>query len=252
MRATSAALLDAAQAAVMPTLFAMSLLQQLSIPMLTPMHTLPRWLAGAGVVVWLGLSLALARVSSPRRRWVLALGGSAAAAAVAAALALGRGGWMADTLGWSMVAAVLAGLGGLVATWRTKPTRIAPRRIALPRPQSMAGLVIAIGFGLCATLFVTGFGYSLSAPDAGRGTGMLLMLISFFLLLPAATLANWFPRAARLGWVIGAISALAVVLWIDTPSPPGLFVIAAVLGYALGAPIPDVDADAATALDAED
>jgi hypothetical protein len=250
MRASNAALLDAAQAAVLPTLFAMTLLQQLSLPVLAPMHTLPRWLAGACVVVWLCLTLALARVGSARKRWVLVLMGSAGAAALAAALALVRHGSVADALGWSMVAVVLAGLGVLVARWRTKPVRVAQRRTA-PRAASATGWAIAIGYGVCAALFIDGFARSLAAPGATRGAGMLLMLVTFFLLLPAATLASWYPRIARIGWTTGATCALAVVILVDTPSLAGLLVTLAVAGYAVGAPIQADDGEA-MAIEAED
>jgi hypothetical protein len=113
-------------------------------------------------------------------------------------------------------------------------------RRAAPWPSSAAsatGWVIAVGFGICAALFIDGFTRSLSAPGAARGAGMLLMLIAFFLLLPAATLAGWCPRIARIGWVTGAACALTVVLRVDTPSLTGLLVTLAAAGYAVGAPI---------------
>jgi hypothetical protein len=232
MHRRDAALLDAAQAAASPALFAITLLQHIEVPVLTPMHTLPRWLAGAWVVVWLCMTLLLARVESGRMRWVLALHASALAAAVAALLALARGGWTAGALGWAVIAAMLIGLGLLVSTWRTRPTRSSTRPPvprSLPRPpRTWTG---AIGYAVCAALFIDGFWRSLAPPGEERGAGMLLMLIAFFVLLPAAAVATWYPRTARVGWIIGAAAAAAVVLLVDTPSVGGLLATAIAFAF---------------------
>jgi hypothetical protein len=224
MRPRDARLLDAAFAAASPALFGIALLQHVAVPILAPMAGLPRWLAGAWVVLWLGGTLLLARIASARGRWSVALVASATMALAAAGMAFaGAVGWRHGAA-WLMVAFALAALAAVVARWQSKPVRKRAREeTGEPARAADARGAPWPAFGASAFVFVDGFLRSLGGPEDGqRGAGMLLMLVAFFVLLPAASLAPWHPRASRATWWSGALAGLAVVTTVATPTATGL------------------------------
>jgi hypothetical protein len=223
MRPRDAALLDASFAAVAPALFALALAQALALPLWPSMPTLPRWLAGLWVLIWLALSLVLARVDSAGGRWMVSLTLCAGAALVAAGLAFAMGSGLGLVLGWGTIALGL-GLGvrllgrGPTAAWR-RHSRAARADLAPVGPRRVAAWP---AFTACAGVFVAGFLDSLSPPaDPARGAGMLSMLTAFFLLLPSASVLGWYPRAALALWWLGTLGAFAVALGVAAPSTTG-------------------------------
>lgn len=117
-----------------------------------------------------------------------------------------------------------------------------PDRSLRPSRRRMALLIACLahlrrhaGFWMSAVLMVESFRLAhVVAVDPQRGVGMVGMLLTFFLVLPAVSLAAWFPRTALvlltlaaagfagIGWLSGLVQApvaavllagLAATLW---------------------------------------
>lgn len=188
------------------------------------------WLITSMLAAWALRHLALWRVSLCTAGALLVLAG-------AAGLVLGA------PLQWPMLAglvalgAVLAGLAAAIGPARVQAPRKAagsagahaPRRaLRWRRPRRPS--TQALSFWFAALLAGESLRIALAAGEPARAAGMLGLLTAFFLVLPAATLQAWWPRAAAVLAALAA-AALAGLAW---RSGMAVWGIAAALCLAMG------------------
>lgn len=170
----------------------------------------PAWLSWAAIGLWLILSLLLALVRRRLLLWRLALVATAvmllavawAGAALHAALSVS----VALSLG--LIGAACAALAPAIGPHRVRqhPQR-AERRAHVPAQPLWRRLWAGLPFWVAGGLLVEAFRLAhIVGSEPQRGSGMVGMLLAFFLLLPAATLAPWMRRTAALLAVAGALA----------------------------------------------
>jgi hypothetical protein len=206
---------------------------------LAPLAQRPVWAVWALIGTWLITSLLAAWALRHIALWRVSLG----AAGVLLALAGAAGLVLGAPLQWPMLAslvalgAVLAGLAAFIGPARVQaprraaggPGAHAPRRpLRWRRPRRPS--TQALSFWLAALLAAESLRIALAAGEPARGAGMLGLLTAFFLVLPAATLQAWWPRAAA---VLAALAAAALA-WLAWRSGMAVWGIAAALCLAMG------------------
>ncbi len=237
--------------ATMPAALAVLVLVHLwGPPGLAPLAQRPVWTVWVLIGVWLLSSALAAWALRTLALWRVALGSTSALLAVAglAGLALGsaQGPAMLISLG-----VVGLGCGGIAAF-------VGPRRVQAPRRKSARHAVASAGaatrapavplrrhlrglgrwlapahgpFWLSGVLAVESFRLAhIVATEPARSSGMLGLLIAFFVALPAATLRHWAPRTSMGLWVLAVLAygglAAKAGLW-QWAAAAGLCVLAA-------------------------
>ncbi len=206
---------------------------------LAPLAQRPVWAVWTLIGTWLAISLLAAWALRHIALWRVSLG----AAGVLLALAGAAGLVLGAPLQWPMLAsllalgAVLAGLAAFIGPARVQAKRRrdsgshAPRRATRWRWRRPAKpSTQALSFWLAALLAAESLRIALAAGEPARGAGMLGLLTAFFLVLPAATLQAWWPRAAT---VLAALAAAALA-WLAWRSGMAVWGIAAALCLAMG------------------
>ena len=187
----------------------------------------PVWAVWVLIAAWLLMSAAAARALRTLALWRVALGGAGALLAVAGALGLVLGSAHALGMLTSLLAVGLAGAGlaafigpRRVQVHRRKAVRhaavaasgiaappAAPRPRWHPRRWSRWVVPTHLPFWLCGVLAVESFRLAhIVATEPARSSGMLGLLLAFFVALPAATLRHWAPRTAVLLWALAALA----------------------------------------------
>ncbi|MBS7776768.1 hypothetical protein [Acidovorax sp. CCYZU-2555] len=209
---------------------------------LAPLAQRPAWAVWTLIATWLITSLLAAWALRHLALWRVSLCAAGALLGLvgAAGLVLGA------PLQWPMLASlvalgvVLAGLAAFIGPARTQANRRrdtrrdsnspAPRSNprwrwpAMPSTQTLS-------FWLAGLLTIEAFRIAhIVAAEPSRSAGMLGLLVAFFLVLPAATLQAWWPRAAAVLAALAA-AALAGLAW---RSGMGVWAIGAALCLAMG------------------
>lgn len=207
-------LLLALHAALPATLLCMGLVHLMPPPGLAPLALRPAWPTWVSIGLWLGLSALIAKLHRRMGLWQAALRGTAAACVLAgvAGVALRTAQGIAFALALGALAAACLWLAANVGAHRVRahPRQRGdgPRRTSL---RAWRRFGAAWPFWMTAALWLVSFhGAHVLAREPQRGLGMWGMLVAFFLLLPAATLAPWLRRtsvglaavaAGLLGWL---------------------------------------------------
>lgn len=237
--------------ATMPTALAVVVLVHLwGPPGLAPLAQRPVWTVWVLIGVWLLLSALAAWALRTLALWRVALGGAGALLAVAGLVGLALGSAQGPAMLISL-GAVGLGCGGIAAF-------AGPRCVQAPRRKSARHAVASAGaathapaarqhrhlrglgrwlapahghFWLSGVLAVESFRLAhIVATEPARSSGMLGLLIAFFVALPAATLRHWAPRTSMGLWVLAVLAygglAAKAGLWQWTAAA-GLCVLAA-------------------------
>lgn len=239
-------------------LLAVMLLHLAPPPGLPSLAHRPVWTAWALLGLWFLMSVVLAwRTQREVRRWRISLGTLAVLLAAAAAYGL----WhrqpmalaVALSLGGLAVAALVMGCAikakppaRRAGPKRTKVDHVGPAApasasaeliVGAPRSGGAVGrrvlehLLRHGGFWLVGILMLESFRLAyVAGVDPERGVGMVGMLLSFFLVLPALSLASWLPGIAAV-LIAVAVCCFLALGWLSGLWPP--FVAAAALAIAL-------------------
>jgi hypothetical protein len=187
----------------------------------------PVWAVWALIGVWLLLSAVAARALRTLALWRVSLGGAGALLAVAGVAGLGLGSAQGPAVLISLVAMGLAcaGIAAFIGPQRVqgprrKPLRhgavtapgpavqaVAIRRRWHPRGWSRVAVAAHLPWWLSGLLAMESFRLAhIVATEPARASGMLGLLLAFFVALPAATLRTWAPRGAALLWMLAALA----------------------------------------------
>lgn len=178
------------------------------------------WGVWAFLAGWLVLGALIARISRPVAAWRIVLGltafvlGATAVAGFAVGSALSAEFLAALSLG----AVLCIAIAMMIGEERVKRPRVRRLRVgsyAAHRPLSTGALdsiavwrkrvIRGLPFWATGIVFVESFRLAFVVnQDPARGAGMVGMLIAFFLLLPAASLATWLPRTSATLYAIAA------------------------------------------------
>ncbi|MBV7544422.1 hypothetical protein [Acidovorax sp. sic0104] len=188
----------------------------------------PVWATWVLIGVWLLMSALAAAALRTLALWRVALGGAGAMLVMA-----GLAGWVLGSAQAPAMCASLAAVGmacaGIavfigpqrVQAHRRKAVRpaavatsgTAAHPVAPPRsrwhPRGWGRLVVPahLPFWLSGVLAVESFRLAhIVATEPARSSGMLGLLLSFFVALPAATLRHWAPRTTALLWTLAALA----------------------------------------------
>jgi hypothetical protein len=217
-------------AALPAALVAAALLQLAPPPGLPPLSQRPLWLVWALIVGWLLMAGGLAWAGRrPLRLWRLGLGALAALLLLAALVSLWAGLPQGPAMALSLTL-LAAGAFGLMRAVREGQRR--PARPSGPTVRATARLawwqrVVPhmrrhAGFWLSGALMLECFRMAyVVAVDPQRGVGMLGMLLVFFLVLPAVSLAAWLPRSAAVLLAL-ASAGFASLGWLSALHRPML------------------------------
>lgn len=186
----------------------------------------PVWAVWALIGVWLLLSALAAWALRTLALWRVALGGAGGLLTLAGATGLVLGSALAPAMFASLAAVGLAcaGIAAFIGPQRVQ----APRRKAARHAAATSGtkahpanarrhwhprswgrdVVLAHGpFWLSGALALESFRLAhIVATEPARSSGMLGLLIAFFVALPAATLRNWAPRTTAVLWLLAALA----------------------------------------------
>lgn len=210
-------------ATVPATLVAVTLVQLFPPERLTSPSLRPAWLVWLTVGIWLASSLLLAL---SRRRivlWKIALHSTGALLLAAACAGVATGAAVATSMlvSLAVIGAMCVATAAAIGEHRVKRHQHAARQARSERRQASAApwlpqVARGLPFWIAGALLVEAFRLAHVGQDALRGSGMVGMVIAFFLLLPGATLATWLPRTAAL--LFGAAS----LLWTSVALKAGL------------------------------
>lgn len=187
----------------------------------------PVWATWVLIGAWLLMSAAAAWALRTLALWRVALGGAGALLAVAGVAGLVLGSAQGPAMLASLVALGLV-FGGIavfigpqrvqahrrkavrhaaVATSGTAAHPAAPRPRWHPRRWNRWVVSAHLPFWLSGVLAVESFRLAhIVAIEPARSSGMLGLLLAFFVALPAATLRHWAPRTAVLLWALAALA----------------------------------------------
>ena len=217
-------------------LLAITLVQLFPPPQLSAPAQRPVWAVLGLLGLWLALSLLAALLRRRLRLWRFTL----AATAVLMLAAAGAGLALHTAHAWAF-ALTLAGLGAACAALvpaigphRVREHRRARGKVALRHPAPPLGRRLHAGlpFWVAGGLLVEAFRLAhFATHDPQRGSGMVGMLLAFFLLLPAASLAPWLRRTAA----VLALAAAAAYAWLALRSGLTQWWVAAALSCAVAA-----------------
>ncbi|KQO16382.1 hypothetical protein ASF11_09380 [Acidovorax sp. Leaf76] len=176
------------------------------------------WLLMSGMAAWALRTLAL---------WRVALGGAGAMLAIAGVVGLALGSAHAVGMCASLLAVGLAfaGIAAFIGPRRVQAHRrkaarhatvatsgpaahpVAPRSRWHPRGWGRLVVPAHLPFWLSGLLAVESFRLAhIVATEPARSSGMLGLLLAFFIALPAATLRHWAPRTTVLLWAVAALA----------------------------------------------
>lgn len=220
----------------------------------------PVWAVWLLIGTWLLLSALAAWALRTQALWRVALGGAGALLALAGAVGLVLGSALASGMLTSLavVGAACVGLAAFIGPQRVQvprrkavrhPAAAAPGRSAHPsthhpttqrrrwpaRVLGRIGIPAHLPFWLAGALAVESFRLAhIVATEPARSSGMLGLLLAFFVALPAATVRHWTPRTALLLWVVATLAygGLAAKAGLDQWA-----VAAALCALAAGAPL---------------
>ena len=175
----------------------------------------PVWAVWVLIGAWLLLSAVTAWTLRTLALWRAALAGAGALLGIAALAGLALGSALAPAMaaGLGAVGLACAGLAAFIAPRRVQ----APRRRAVPAPQRHPVLArpgrrwtfraAHLPFWLCGVLAVESFRLAhVVATGPARPSGMLGLLLAFFVALPAATVHPWAPRTAAALWLLATLA----------------------------------------------
>ncbi|BEP93195.1 hypothetical protein GmRootA79_15790 [Acidovorax sp. A79] len=219
----------------------------------------PVWAVWLLIGTWLLLSALAAWALRTLALWRVSLGGAGALLALAGAVGL--------VLGSALASGMLASLALVGAACVGIATFIGPQRVQAPRRKAVRhqaaatpgraghpgthhttkrrrwparvlarfGIPAHLPFWLAGALAVESFRLAhIVATEPARSSGMLGLLLAFFVALPAAALRHWAPRTALLLWVLATLAygGLAAKAGLDQWA-----VAAALCALAAGAPL---------------
>ncbi|MCW5237673.1 hypothetical protein [Verminephrobacter eiseniae] len=199
---------------------------------LAPLAQRPAWPVWALIGAWLLMSALASLALRPLALWRVALGGTAALLALAGGVGLARGAALAPAMLASMATLGLACLGlaafigpHRVHAGRRKTPQHGPapamgqtighamdhttQRTAGRRrwPLRCAPMLAHWPFGLTGALAVESFRLAyIVATEPARSSGMLGLLLAFFMALPGATLRAWAPGSSSVLWGVAALA----------------------------------------------
>lgn len=196
--------------ATLPAALMVAVLAHLFPPAgLAPLAQRPVWTVWALIGAWLLLSALAAWALRTLALWRVSLGGAGALLAAAGVLGRLQGSAHAAAMLASLVALGLGclGIAAFVGPQRVQAPRHTPTH---QRPRPARGRFAMPGhlpFWLSGGLALESFRLAhVVATDPARASGMLGLLLAFFVALPAATLRHWTPRIAALLWAIAALA----------------------------------------------
>ncbi|MCW5284882.1 hypothetical protein [Verminephrobacter eiseniae] len=203
---------------------------------LAPLAQRPAWPMWALIGAWLLMSALASLALRPLALWRVALGGTAALLALAGGVGLARGAALAPAMLASMATLGLACLGlaafigpRRVHAGRRKTPQHGPapamgqtighamdhttqhttQRSAGRRrgPLRCASVLAHWPFWLTGALAVESFRLAyIVAIEPARSSGMLGLLLAFFMALPGATLRAWAPGSSSVLWGVAALA----------------------------------------------
>ncbi len=220
----------------------------------------PVWAVWMLIGTWLLLSALAAWALRTLALWRVALGGAGALLALAGAVGLVLGSALASGMltSLALVGAACVGLAAFIGPQRVQaprrkavrhPAAAAPGRSAHPsthhpttqrrrwpaRVLGRIGIPAHLPFWLAGALAVESFRLAhIVATEPARSSGMLGLLLAFFVALPAAAVRHWTPRTALLLWVLATLAygGLAAKAGLDQWT-----IAAALCSLAAGAPL---------------
>ena len=194
----------------------------------------PVWAVWVLIGTWLLLSALAAWALRTLVLWRVALGGAGALLGLAGAVGLVLGSALASGMlvGLGLVGAACVGIAAFIGPQRVQaPRRKAVRHQAAAAPGRSAhpsthhphhttkrrrwparvlgrfGVPAHLPFWLTGALAVESFRLAhIVATVPARSSGMLGLLLAFFIALPAATLRHWEPRTSLLLWALAALA----------------------------------------------
>lgn len=184
----------------------------------------PVWTVWVLIGVWLLMSALAAWPLRTLALWRLSLGGAGLLLVAAGGVGLVRGAALAPAMlaGMAVWGLVCGGVAAFIGPGRVQaPRRKAPRQGPAnhacpdqpPQPARRRALgrwvpaAAHLPFWLVGLLAVESFRLAhIVATEPARSSGMLGLLLTFFVALPAATLRAWAPRTATLLWALAALA----------------------------------------------
>ena len=212
--------------ATVPAALAVAVLVHLWNPSgLPPLAQRPVWTVWVLLGVWLLWSALAAWALRPLALWRVALGGAGVllTAAGLAGLVLGSPRGLAMLASLAAVGMACAGIAAFVGPRRVQAPRRKPVRHAVASASAATHTAIARqrrrqhGWGrwlapvqgpfwLSGVLAVESFRLAhIVATEPARSSGMLGLLLAFFVALPAATLRHWAHRTTAVLWCLAAV-----------------------------------------------
>lgn len=220
----------------------------------------PVWAVWLLIGTWLLLSALAAWALRTLALWRVALGGAGVLLALAGAVGLVLGSALASGMlvSLALTGAACVGIAAFIGPQRVQAPRrkavrhqaaAAPGRSAHPsthhhtakrrrwpaRVLARFGIPAHLPFWLAGALAVESFRLAhIVATEPARSSGMLGLLLAFFVALPAAAVRHWTPRTALLLWVLATLAygGLAAKAGLDQWA-----VAAALCALAAGAPL---------------
>lgn len=193
----------------------------------------PVWAVWVLIGTWLLLSALAAWALRTLALWRVSLGGAGALLVLAGGVGLVLGSAQASGMltGLGLVGAACVGIAAFIGPQRVQAHRrktvrhqasAAPgrsahhpsthhpttkRRCGPARVLGRFGVPARLPFWLTGALAVESFRLAhIVATEPARSSGMLGLLLAFFVALPAATLRHWAPRTAMLLWALAALA----------------------------------------------
>lgn len=196
--------------ATLPVALAVAVLVHLLPPPgLAPLAQRPVWTVWALLGAWLLLSTLAAWALRAPALWRVSLGGAGALLTVAGVLGHVRGSAQATAMlgGLAAVGLMCLGIAAFIGPQRVQAHR---RKVAHgqghPRAHGRFRVPGHLPFWWCGVLALESFRLAhIVATEPARSSGMLGLLLAFWVALPAATLRHWAPRTATLLWVLAAL-----------------------------------------------
>lgn len=201
----------------------------------------PVWAVWVLIGVWLLLSTLAAWALRTLALWRVSLGGAGVLLAVTGAvgLVLGSAQGPAMLISLTAVGLTCAGIAAFIGPQRVQsprrkvlgPVAVAPsgaavhpvaaRRRWQPRGWGQIIRMAHLPFWLSGLLAVESFRLAhIVATEPARSSGMLGLLLAFFMALPAATLRTWAPRVAAMLWWLAALSYTGLAAKAGLPQWP--------------------------------
>lgn len=196
--------------ATMPAALMVAVLAHLFPPAgLAPLAQRPVWTVWVLIGAWLLLSALAAWALRTLALWRVSLGGAGTLLAVAGVLGRLQGSAHATAMlaGLAAVGGVCLGIAAFVGPQRVQAPRHTATRQGSPRAAGRFAVPGHLTFWLSGLLALASFRLAhVVATEPARSSGMLGLLLAFFVALPAATLRQWAPRMAALLWTLAALA----------------------------------------------